>query len=92
MGFAHRPRYPRPGAAAEVRKDDQHKDPAVGDFQGAYAAGEVKIDARYSTPTQHHNPMELFTTSCVWNGGKLTIYESSQFVRGLRSARTSGSS
>ena len=26
------------------------------------------IDARYATPTQHHNPIELFTTTCVWDG------------------------
>ena len=28
------------------------------------------IDAEYSTPTQHHNPIELFTTTCVWSGDR----------------------
>ena len=47
-------------------------------------AAEVKLDAEYATPTQHHNPIELFTTTCVWNGDELTIYEPSQFVYGLK--------
>ena len=28
--------------------------------------------------------MELFATSCVWNGDNLTIYEPSQYVHGLK--------
>ena len=28
--------------------------------------------------------MELFATSCVWNGDSLTIYEPSQYVYGLK--------
>ena len=71
-----------PKVLAEVAKD--HKDPKVGDAEGAFAAAPVKVDQRYSTPTQHHNPMELFTTTCAWQGGKLTVYEPSQFVHGLR--------
>jgi xanthine dehydrogenase YagR molybdenum-binding subunit len=67
-------------------KDKQHEHPKKGDADAAFAAAPVKIDARYATPTQHHNPMELFTTSCVWSGDKLTIYEPSQFVHGLRGA------
>ena len=42
------------------------------------------VDAEYGTPTQHHNPIELFTTTCVWTGDKLTVYEPSQFVYGLK--------
>ena len=42
------------------------------------------IDAEYSTPAQHHNPIELFATTCVWSGDELTIYEPSQFVYGLK--------
>ncbi len=44
----------------------------------------MKVDARYSTPTQHHNPIELFTTTCVWDGQHLTIYEPSQSMYGLK--------
>ena len=69
-------------AAADVSK--KHEDPKVGDAEGAFAAAAVKIDARYATPTQHHNPIELFATTCAWNGDELTIHEPSQFVYGLK--------
>jgi xanthine dehydrogenase YagR molybdenum-binding subunit len=60
------------------------EDPKVGDFAKAFETAEVKVSAEYETPAQHHNPMELFTTSCVWNGDSLTIYEPSQYVYGLK--------
>jgi xanthine dehydrogenase YagR molybdenum-binding subunit len=60
------------------------EDPQVGDFAKAFEQAEVKLTASYETPAQHHNPMELFATSCVWNGDSLSIYEPSQFVYGLK--------
>lgn len=57
---------------------------AVGDFDAAYAAAPVKIDARYETPAHHHNPLELFQSTCAWNGDDLTVWESSQNVRGYQ--------
>ncbi len=57
---------------------------AHGDVEACLAAAEVTLDAEYGTPTQHHNPMELFTTTCVWEDDKLTVYEPSQFVFGLK--------
>ena len=63
----------------------QHKQlPGKGDAEAALAGAEVVIEAEYSTPTQHHNPMELFATTCVWSGDRLTVYEPSQFVYGLK--------
>ncbi|WP_158918829.1 xanthine dehydrogenase family protein molybdopterin-binding subunit [Caulobacter sp. S45] len=72
------------GVTAEPKK--QKENPKVGDAASALAGAEVKIDAHYSTPTQHHNPIELFTTTCIWDGPKLTIYEPSQFMWGLKAA------
>jgi xanthine dehydrogenase YagR molybdenum-binding subunit len=59
-------------------------DPKVGDFARAFAEAEVQFEGSYETPTQHHNPMELFATSCVWQGDRLVIYEPSQYVHGLK--------
>jgi xanthine dehydrogenase YagR molybdenum-binding subunit len=70
---------PAKGQLAQFKED-----PKVGDFTGAFDKAEVKIEASYATPAQHHNPMELFATSCVWNGDRLTIYEPSQYVHGLK--------
>ena len=60
--------------------------PAAGDVEAALAAADVVIDAEYATPTQHHNPIELFTTTCAWHDNRLTIYEPSQFVYGLKNS------
>jgi xanthine dehydrogenase YagR molybdenum-binding subunit len=58
--------------------------PQAGDAERAFAAADVRLEAQYETPTQHHNPIELFTTTCVWRDNQLTIYEPSQFVYGLK--------
>jgi xanthine dehydrogenase YagR molybdenum-binding subunit len=60
--------------------------PQEGDAEAAIESAEVTLDAVYGTPTQHHNPIELFTTTCVWNNDELTIYEPSQFVYGLKNS------
>jgi xanthine dehydrogenase YagR molybdenum-binding subunit len=74
------------GTTTEPHKPSKpgQKDPKVGDAEAALAAAPVKVDGHYSTPTQHHNPIELFTTTCVWDGPKLTIYEPSQFMWGVK--------
>jgi xanthine dehydrogenase YagR molybdenum-binding subunit len=69
-----------------TRQPAKEKPPGTGDFQGAFAGAPVRIDARYATPTQHHNPIELFTTTCAWDGPRLTIYEPSQFMWGLKTS------
>ena len=67
-----------------AQQNKKHDDPKVGDFAAAYDAAPVKIDASYSTPAQHHNPIELFATQCVWNGSQLTVHEPSQNVYGIK--------
>jgi xanthine dehydrogenase YagR molybdenum-binding subunit len=60
------------------------KDPQAGNFEGAWAAAAVKIDAQYRTPTQTHNPIELFSTTAVWSDGQLIVYEPTQAAYGFR--------
>lgn len=60
--------------------------PQAGDAEAAIAAAAVKFEAEYGTPTQHHNPIELFTTTAEWRGNELTIYEPSQFVYGQKAS------
>jgi xanthine dehydrogenase YagR molybdenum-binding subunit len=79
--------FDSPGVTEEPHKTTAEKtDPKVGDAPAAFAGAEVRIDARYSTPTQHHNPIELFTTTCVWEGPHLTIYEPTQSMYGLKAS------
>ena len=74
-----------PGTTTEPHKP-QAPDPKKGDALSAFQSAPVKVDARYSTPPQHHNPIELFATTCIWDGPKLTIYEGSQFMWGIKTA------
>ncbi|MCW4113923.1 xanthine dehydrogenase family protein molybdopterin-binding subunit [Aurantimonas sp. MSK8Z-1] len=60
--------------------------PQKGDFDAAFAAAPVRVEAEYETPTQHHNAIELFTTTCFWEGDTLTVYEPSQYIYGSRAA------
>ncbi len=78
--------FDSPGVETVAAKDvsKNHEDPEVGDAAKAFETAPVKVEAWYSTPTQHHNPIELFTTTCAWNGSKLTVWESSQNVYGFR--------
>jgi len=68
-----------------TKVSEQHKEvPHKGDAEAALTVADVMIEAQYATPTQHHNPIELFTTTCFWTGDQLTIHEPSQFVYGLK--------
>jgi xanthine dehydrogenase YagR molybdenum-binding subunit len=64
--------------------------PQAGDAEGAYESAPVQFEAEYRTPTQHHNAIELYTTTAAWHGNELTIYEPSQFVYGLRAGVAQG--
>ena len=78
--------FDSPGAETVAGKDasKQHEDPKVGDAAAAFAAAAVKVDAHYETGTEHHNPIELFTTVCAWQDKKLTVWESSQNMWGFK--------
>ena len=65
-------------ALADLRP--AHTDPAAGDADAALGQAPFQVDLRTSTPIQHHNPMELFTTSAAWEGDRLTIYEPTRFL------------
>jgi xanthine dehydrogenase YagR molybdenum-binding subunit len=56
-----------------------------GDFEGAFAAAPVRVDATYRTPVQNHNPMEMHATIAVWQGSdRVTIYDSTQGIFNVR--------
>lgn len=69
---------------AAGRAPSLKEDPAHGDFERAWSTAPVRLEAEYRTPTQTHNPIELFSTTAQWQDGELTIYEPSQFVYGFR--------
>jgi xanthine dehydrogenase YagR molybdenum-binding subunit len=57
---------------------------ARGDAEKALAAAEVRHEGEYYVPIEHHNPMELFASTVVFEpGGKLTIYDKTQGVQNV---------
>ena len=59
-----------------------------GDAETAFGAAEVKVDATYSTPMEHNQPMEPHTTVAIWESEKLTLYDSTQSVHSVRKTVT----
>jgi xanthine dehydrogenase YagR molybdenum-binding subunit len=56
-----------------------------GNAERAYAAADVRHEAEYFIPTEHHNPMELFASTVMWDGGgKLTVYDKTQGVQNVQ--------
>jgi len=56
-----------------------------GDAEAAFASAPVKLDETYGTPAETHNPLELHSTTAIWNGEILTLYDSTQGVVNMRS-------
>jgi xanthine dehydrogenase YagR molybdenum-binding subunit len=64
------------GERAQIRR---------GHFDAALREAEVVVAETYRTPYLHHHPMEPHATVADWRGDRLTIYEPTQWVMGLRS-------
>ena len=52
----------------------------VGNFEQAFAAAPVKLDARFTTPDHSHAMMEPFASIASWNGDELTLWTSNQMI------------
>jgi xanthine dehydrogenase YagR molybdenum-binding subunit len=73
--------YKRRDQAFVVEKPEKPR----GDAEKAYAAADVRHEAEYFIPTEHHNPMELFASTVTWDGGgKLTVYDKTQGVQNVQ--------
>lgn len=56
-----------------------------GNAEKALAAAAVRHEADYFVPVEHHNPMELFASTVIWEpGGKLTVYDKTQGVQNVQ--------
>ncbi len=67
-------------AITPAEENDQKPDSAVGQFDSAYAAAPVKLDATYTTPMQSHAAMEPHATIARWDGDSLILETSNQMV------------
>jgi xanthine dehydrogenase YagR molybdenum-binding subunit len=80
---AVRPRYrpaaftawhDQPGAEREPIETDQE----AGNAQAAFDAAARKIDVTYLHPQQHHNPLEMISTTAAFVDGKVIVMEGTQ--------------
>ncbi|HYY59546.1 MAG TPA: xanthine dehydrogenase family protein molybdopterin-binding subunit, partial [Pyrinomonadaceae bacterium] len=55
-----------------------------GNPEEAMKTAPVKVEAEYRIPIEHHNPMEPHAAVAVWEGDRLTIFDKTQEVYGVR--------
>lgn len=68
------------GSAKPSGKDDEPADSRVGDFDAAFGAAAIQLDATYTTPDQSHAMMEPHATVAAWNGDRLSLWTSNQMI------------
>ena len=51
-----------------------------GNATAAFKSAEYKMEAEYKHSAEHHNPMELFSTTAIYENEKLTVYDKTQGV------------
>jgi xanthine dehydrogenase YagR molybdenum-binding subunit len=63
-----------------------------GDVDKGLRQAAVKLDEIYTTPIQHHNPMEPHATIAEWDNDLLTVHDSAQNITGRKNqlAKTFG--
>src|SRR5262249_30980952 len=55
-----------------------------GDLEKGFTSAHAKVEAEYSTPIEHHNPMEMHAALAHWEDDSLTLYDATQWVVGSR--------
>lgn len=58
----------------------------AGEVDAAFQSAAHIVTGTFETPTQHHNPMELFGTVAEWTDGRLTVYEGCQNLDAVKGA------
>jgi xanthine dehydrogenase YagR molybdenum-binding subunit len=59
-------------------------DASWGDVGAGQRAAEVQVDVHFTTPMQSHNPLEPHATIAHWDNNRLTLYDATQYVSGVR--------
>ncbi|PTB22404.1 acylaldehyde oxidase [Trinickia symbiotica] len=57
-----------------------------GNVESGLREGPVRIDAVYTTPMETHNPMEPHAVLALWDGPRLTLYDTTQGVASSQQA------
>lgn len=79
LNFDKRLNEKRPPKGGNAPKKEDH-----GDEAAAWAKATTVLEQTYTTPLQTHNPMEPHATVAEWQGEKLTVYDATQYVSGVK--------
>ena len=71
-------------APKEFRGGARPPDSKRGDPDKALAGATVVHEATYTTPIEHHNPMEPHATVARWEGDRLTVWTATQYISGAQ--------
>jgi xanthine dehydrogenase YagR molybdenum-binding subunit len=55
-----------------------------GNVEDGLAAAGLRVDAEFRFAANHHNPIEALTTTAVWDGDQLTLYDSCQGIKAVQ--------
>jgi xanthine dehydrogenase YagR molybdenum-binding subunit len=68
-----------------IAKRDPAQSVARGNPAPAFEQAAVRIKAEYRMPVEHHNPMEPFAATAVWEGnGHITVFDKTQGPQNCR--------
>ncbi|OEJ34990.1 xanthine dehydrogenase family protein molybdopterin-binding subunit [Streptomyces subrutilus] len=68
----------RPGTYTAADEPHAAAVTAKGDLEAELARSAVVVDARYTTPEEHHNPLEPHAATARWEAGRLEVVDSNQ--------------
>ena len=67
------------GRARVVREDGESHSYKRGNAVRAFDRSPVRVEVEYRMPVEHHNPMEMFGATAIWEGDdRITIYDKTQ--------------
>ena len=67
-------------APKDFRGGARSPDSRRGDPEAALATAAVRVEATYTTPFEHHNPMEPHATTARWQDGRLEVWTATQGI------------
>jgi xanthine dehydrogenase YagR molybdenum-binding subunit len=68
----------------DFRNGQRPPDSGRGDTAAGLANAAVRIEATYTTPVEHHNPMEPHATIAAWDEDRLTVWTATQGIGGAQ--------
>jgi xanthine dehydrogenase YagR molybdenum-binding subunit len=75
----------RERAAASNQGDPPTPSHTRGNAAKAFERAAVRVEAEYRMPVEHHNPMETFAATAVWEGDdRITVFDKTQGPQNCR--------